>query len=114
MKNDPHNNPELALAVTTAQFRFGLIAPVLQGTYPDSSAVAYYKRVTERPLQLPDVTTVKYSYKTLEKWVSTYKRFGFDSLMPLERSDKGTSRVLSDAAIERIYSIKMELKLTPM
>jgi transposase InsO family protein len=108
MKNDPHNNPELALAVTTAQFRFGLIAPVLQGTYPDSSAVAYYKRVTERPLQLPDGTTVKYSYKTLEKWVSTYKRFGFDSLMPLERSDKGTSRVLSDAAIERIYSIKME------
>ena len=38
--------------------------------------------------------------------VSVYKRYGFDGLLPLERSDKGTTRVLSDEAIERIYSLK--------
>lgn len=38
-----------------AQFRFALIAPVTQGLYPDASATAYYKRVTEKPLTLPDV-----------------------------------------------------------
>lgn len=106
MKNDPNANPELARAVEIAQFRFGLIAPVIQDTYPDASAAAYYKRVTAHPLTLPDGSTVKYSYKTLEKWVSTYKRFGFDSLIPIERSDKGTSRVLSDVAIERIFQLK--------
>ena len=31
-----------------AQFRFALIAPVVQGLYPDASATAYYKRVTEK------------------------------------------------------------------
>ena len=41
MKNDPNANPELARAVSIAQFRFGLIAPVLQGTYSDSSVKEY-------------------------------------------------------------------------
>lgn len=108
MKNDPNANPELARAVSIAQFRFGLIAPVLQGTYSDSSAKEYYRRVSEKPLTLPDGTSVEYSWKTLEKWASNYKRYGFDSLMPNERSDKGTTRVLSDEAIERIYSLKQE------
>ncbi len=41
-----------------AQFRFALIAPVIQGLYPDASATAYYKRVTASPLTLPDGSTV--------------------------------------------------------
>ena len=49
-----------------AQFRFALIAPVVQGLYPDASATAYYKRVTASPLTLPDGSTVTYSYKTLQ------------------------------------------------
>ncbi|MEI3216852.1 MAG: hypothetical protein V8S23_04590 [Lachnospiraceae bacterium] len=44
--------------------RFALIAPVIQGLYPDASATAYYKRVTASPLTLPDGSTVTYSYKT--------------------------------------------------
>ena len=32
-----------------AQFRFALIAPVIQGLFPDTSATAYYKRVTASP-----------------------------------------------------------------
>lgn len=46
-----------------AQFRFALIAPVIQGLFPDASATAYYKRVSAAPLTLPDGTSVKYSYK---------------------------------------------------
>ena len=74
-----------------AQFRFALIAPVIQGLYPDASATAYYKRVTASPLTLPDGSTVTYSYKTLEKWKSQYKLGGLDALMPTVRSDKGIS-----------------------
>lgn len=72
-----------------AQFRFALIAPVIQGLYPDASATAYYKRVTASPLTLPDGSTVSYSYKTLEKWKSQYNLGGLDALMPSVRSDKG-------------------------
>ena len=91
-----------------AQFRFALIAPVIQGLYPDASETAYYKRITKEPLTLPDGTTVTYSYKTIEKWKSLYKAGGLDALMPTSRKDKGTSRALSDEAIAEIYRITEE------
>ena len=91
-----------------AQFRFALIAPVIQGLFPDASATAYYKRVTSSPLTLPDGSTVSYSYKTLEKWKSQYSIGGLDALMPSARSDKGISRALNDEAIAEIYRIKKE------
>lgn len=91
-----------------AQFRFALIAPVIQGLYPDASATAYYKRVTASPLTLPDGSTVTYSYKTLEKWKSQYSIGGLDALMPGTRSDKGIPRALNEDAIAEIYRIKEE------
>ena len=91
-----------------AQFRFALIAPVIQGLYPDASATAYYKRVTASPLTLPDASTVTYSYKTLEKWKSQYSIGGLDALMPGTRSDKGIPRALNEDAIAEIYRIKEE------
>ena len=76
--------------------------------FPDESRAAYYRRVTEKPLVFPDGTERVLSYKTLEKWVSDYKRFGFDALMPRPRSDKGSSRALADTAIEEIYRLKQK------
>lgn len=96
-------------AAEIAQFRFAIIAPVVQGLFPDASQTAYFKRVTEHPLVLPDGSSVKYSYKTPEKWAYLYKKGGLEALMPTERSDKGTSRVLSDEAIAEIYRIKEDL-----
>lgn len=90
------------------QFCFALIAPVVQGLFPDASATAYYKRVTRNPLTLPDGSTVSYSYKTLEKWKSQYNIGGLDALMPNVRSDKGISRVLNDDAIQEIYRLKQD------
>jgi transposase InsO family protein len=91
-----------------AQFRFALIAPVIQGLYPDASETAYYKRVTEKPFTLPDGTSVSYSYKTLEKWKSLYRNGGLDALMPNARSDKGIPRSLGGEAIAEIYRLKNE------
>ena len=104
-----NNNPEITKQdADVAQFRFALIAPVVQGLFPDASATAYYKRVTENPLTLPDGTVVKYSYKTLEKWKSEYTNGGLDALLPGRRSDMGVSRVLNDEAICEIYRMKQE------
>ena len=103
-----NTNKNLLTATQVAQFRFALIAPVVQNLYPDPSRTAYYKRVTKEPLTMPDGKVVNISYKTLEKWVSNYQRYGFDSLMPSERSDKGTTRALSDTAIEEIFRLKTE------
>ncbi len=92
--------------IELAHFRFALIAPVIQGTYLDSSASAYYRRVTQKPLSLPDGSLFLYSPGTLEKWVEYYKKGGMDSLMPKVRSDKGSTRTLNDSAICEIYGLK--------
>ena len=89
-----------------AYFRFALIAPVIQGTFPDASIAAYSRRVTEKPITRPDGVVFQYKPATLERWVNLYKAGGMDALMPRERSDKGNVRSLSDECILEIYKIK--------
>lgn len=92
--------------IETAHFRFALIAPVIQGLFPDPSAAAYYRRVTEQPITRPDGTAFKYDPKTLEKWTNNYRHGGMDALLPQYRSDKGTTRVLDDVTIAEIYRLR--------
>lgn len=100
------NDEFLKNAAAMAEFRFGLIAPVIQGLFPDASATAYYKRIAEKEFRLPDGTIKKFSYKTIEDWVLRYRQSGLEGLMPVERSDKGSSRVLNDEAVLQIFRLK--------
>jgi transposase InsO family protein len=92
--------------IDVAHFRFALIAPVIQGIFPDATKTAYYRRVTEKPLTLPSGVPCIYNHNTLEKWESLYKRGGMDALLPTIRADKGVTRTLTDAAIEEIYRLR--------
>jgi transposase InsO family protein len=89
-----------------AHFKFGLIAPVIQGTYPDESAIAYYRRITEKPLQRPDGTVFHYKPKSVQYWEQLYRKGGMDALIRPSRTDKGSSRALSNDAIAEIYRLK--------
>lgn len=93
-------------AIDMAYFRFALIAPVIQGIFPDPTKTAYYRRVTENDLTLPNGKIMRYNPKTLEKWEEYYRKMGMDGLMPRQRSDSGTTRVLNDSAISEIYQLK--------
>ena len=48
-----------------AQIRFGLIAPLVQGTYPEASMSTYCRRVAAVPVKLPDGRLVQYKPKRL-------------------------------------------------
>jgi transposase InsO family protein len=98
------SNPQSAIEM--AYFRFALIAPVIQGIFPDPTKTAYYRRVTENELTLPSGKTIRYNPKTLEKWEEYYRKMGMDGLMPRQRSDSGKTRVLNDSAISEIYRLK--------
>ena len=95
-------------AIAVAQFRFSLIAPVIQDIFSDANKTAYYKRISKNPFTLPDGSIRKYSYKTIEEWEVKYKKGGFNALIPSTRSDYGTTRALSDEAIQEIYRVKNE------
>lgn len=102
------DNENIKSDAQMAEFRFGIIAPAVQRLYPDASEAAYFKRIAEKALTLPDGTSKKFSYKTFQDWACRYKHDGLDALMPNARSDKGTSRALPDTAIEEIYRLKQE------
>jgi transposase InsO family protein len=89
-----------------AYFKFALIAPVIQGTFPDASAAAYYRRVTQQAIARPDGAMFPYKPATLERWASLYKTGGMEALMPGERADKGSVKALSDECILEIHKIK--------
>lgn len=93
-------------AIEMAYFRFSLIAPVIQGVFTEPSKTAYYRRITENELTLPDGRTMRYNPKTLEKWEEYYRKLGMDGLMPKQRRDAGTPRVLNPRAISEIYRLK--------
>ncbi len=90
----------------TAQLRFGVIAPVIQGTYPDESIAAYCRRVSAVPMKLPDGRGVRYQPKTISKWINLYRHGGMEALMPKSRCDKGNSRVITPEAEEEIQRLK--------
>lgn len=94
------------MAINMAHFRFSLIAPVIQGTFNDSTKTAYYKRISQNTFNLPNGKEMKYEYKTIEKWEEYYRKEGMDGLMPHQRSDCGKTRVLSEVAKEEIYKLK--------
>jgi transposase InsO family protein len=89
-----------------AMFRYGLIAPVLNGTYSEPSKLAYYRSATEKPLTLPNGSKVSYSASTLSYWELLYRRGGFEGLYDKNRSDKGRPRKLSQDAMDAILALK--------
>lgn len=102
------NAKNLSRATAIAQFKLAIIAPAIHGLYPDASRNAYYKRITQQPLSLPDGSTMHYKPGTLAKWESLYRKGGIDALMPKERSDRGGTRALPDTAVDEIYRLKAE------
>jgi len=89
-----------------AHFKFSLIAPVLQGTHTDESNMAYYRRITEKPLLRPDGVTFQYKPKTVQRWEWLYRLGGMDSLIKPPRSDAGTTRGLPRDAMAAIYDLR--------
>ena len=91
-----------------AQMRFGVIAPLVQGTYPDISMAAYCRRVSQTPLRLPDGRTFQYKPKTVAKWYQLYAQGGMEALTPRTRCDKGGTRVITEEAEEGIRRLRRE------
>jgi transposase InsO family protein len=91
-----------------AMFRFGLIAPVINQTFNETSKTAYYRAVCKCALKLPDGREVMYSSCTLRYWEGLYRKGGFAALKHKARSDKGYSRKITDKTARAIFAINKE------
>ncbi len=84
-----------------ALFRYGLIAPMLQGGVNDRTA--YLAEAAGRVYQLPGRGDVEYSPKTIENWYRIYIERGFDGLKPKKRSDVGTSKRFQFEKVNQLW-----------
>ncbi len=91
-----------------AQMRFGIIAPLVQGTYTDASMATYCRRVAKTPQRLPDGRVFQYKPKTVAKWCQLYEKGWMEALVPRTRSDKGSTRVIPAEAEREIFRLKKE------
>ena len=93
----------------TALFRYGVIAPLITGNKdPGMSNRAFFHQAAQKSYPGADGTPKTISAATIEKWYGSYKKGGFDALVPSGRSDAGTSRKLDDDLQQRIRYLKKE------
>ena len=90
-----------------ALMRYSAIAPLIIGARDDlPSLSAYFRDASAKGIVAPDGTLHHYSPGTLEKWYHSYKKYGFDALIPAGRSDCGVSRKIDDDLREQITYLK--------
>lgn len=90
-----------------ALMRYSAIAPLITGTGDEyESLSAYFRTAAAKGIKAPDGTLRHYSPGTLEKWYLSYKKNGFDALIPSSRSDCGVSRKIDDDLKEQIRYLK--------
>lgn len=90
-----------------ALMRYSAIAPLITGTQEDyESLSAYFRTASAKGIKAPDGSIWHYSPGTLEKWYLSYRKSGFDALVPTGRSDCGVSRKIDEDLKEQIIYLK--------
>lgn len=97
-----------------ALFRYGILAPVISGTYDeDQSIKAFFRDAASKTYTNPRGVDTTISASTLERWYYRYQKEGFDALLPKRRQDTGHSRKLDDDMMEQINYLKQEYPRIP-
>ncbi len=91
-----------------AFFRFQVISEMLDAKPGFIDATAK-KLATQQFNDIVNKRLVNISERTIFKYYSAYKKYGFDGLKPKVRCDKGTHPGISEGIIKDILSLKKEL-----
>lgn len=90
---------------TIALFRYGLISPVVNGTYEDKTQIDYFRRISQSKYDLLG-KKLTFSVGTIKKWYLLYRNLGYDGLIPKSRADLNTSRKLKQEVQNKIVEYK--------
>ena len=70
-----------------ALFRFGLIAPLLNGYVKEGGAEAYFRELSKQSFETPGDGVKSFCISTFRDWLRKYKKGGIDALMDMRRND---------------------------
>ncbi len=93
---------------TIALFRYGLIAEFVHLSPNTAGLYAKLQDKAEHAYSIPGSTRTRVAAETLRDWLKSYRRGGFDALLPKPRSDRGRSRALPLAIADQLLSLKEE------
>lgn len=97
-----------------ALFRYGIIAPVVSGTYDEGKSLqGFFRDASGKVYTNPSGEETKISASTLERWYYTYNKGGFDALIPIRRCDTGKPRKIDEDIMEQIRFLKKEYPRIP-
>ncbi len=91
-----------------ALFRFSLIAPILNNTYPNKTVKEYLQEICAKQYASPLGLKKDYAPATVKEWLRLYKIKGIDGLYPRNRTDKGQSRIIKNRIKDIIVDLKMK------
>jgi putative transposase len=86
-----------------ATFRYGVIAPVLHDQ--GKGQMEYFRSMASRRLDVPHVGLRRYAPGTFKSWLQCYRQDGLDGLIPKQRSDAGSQRVITPEMMRAITLI---------
>ncbi len=96
-------------AILLALFRYGVIAPLLEEPhFACSDKTALIHQIAKQPHFLPGKGPIIVNVRTIYDWLRRYRLGGIAALRPKIRKDKGVSRILSVALIERAVELRKE------
>ncbi len=93
-----------------AAFRYGLIAPIVSRQTPltPGELKAYLEQVCEQPYDIPGTSTrSRLSVRSVERYLSAYRKGGWEALVPKTRTDKGNHR-LPQTVIDKAIALRKE------
>lgn len=77
-----------------ALFRYGLIAPLIHSK--GKGQKKHFKELASKEHIVPHVGKKSFESETFKSWLRSWRRGGFDALLPKIRSDKGSSKKVND------------------
>jgi len=89
-----------------ALFRHGLIAEAI--ALPKGERAAKLREIADKEHTDPDGKTKCVDVRTLERWIQRFKKYGVTGLMRRPRKDRGRSRTITAAALERAIALRKE------
>lgn len=92
-----------------AAFRYGLIAPIVSRQTPlaPGELKAYFEQLSSQSFEVPGQTSKRLSVRTLERYLSQYRKHGWEGLLPNPRRDIGRHR-LPETVIEEAIALRRE------
>lgn len=90
-----------------ALFRYRLIADAVEA--PRGARAAILREVAASDHVTPDGRTVRFSQRTLERWVARFAQGRLQALHRAARRDRGCRRGITDAALDRAIALRQEV-----